>query len=375
MEQIRTNMTFEELDRCFRDDNFPEIENDINGFRFLQIRSLSRSDLMESLMSQYDIDFSNIGKRSYFSTLFNSEISNDHISIFIRANYEIERSQRRIGEADLIDQLQRLQAFDWGGSHQNGLEKNIVDNYVKKIKNFEEINRKIDSTLLESVRGYTLNSWYNHWTSIIIEDIFKDCHNILPAIGLVKKIDFFIDKVPFDLKVTYFPDELMAKKLQDSGFGVELTKLKQKCRMLNIHIPQDLTGKALKIHLYNKLSEDHRAEAREFIDSLNSKKKQIIRALKNNPNELKIWLYENQGEKRFDASNRFFLVLIDEDNYNDSWKLKRNIGFIRDNVAQHVSEVNSHSESLNTRFFWAPNNRYYECKSDILFLSYSREGG
>lgn len=373
MDQINTNMTFEQLDRCFRDDQFPEIENDINGFRFLQIRSLSRSDLMEELMTRYDIDYAIIGKRNYFSTIFNSGISDNEISEFIRSNYTREREQRREGEDDLVDQLQRLQAFDWGGSHQNGLEKNIVDNYVKKIRNFEEINRRIESTLLESVRGYTLNSWYNHWTSIIIEDVFKDCSNILPAIGLVKKIDFFIDKVPFDLKVTYFPDELMEAKLKEMRFGVEVTKLKQKCRSLHIHIPEDLTGKALKIHLYNKLSEDHRPEAKEFIKTLNSLKKQIIRKIKENPNELKIWLYENQGEKRFDASNRFFLVLIDEDNFNDSWKLKRSIGFIRNNVAQHISRINSHSDSLNTKFFWKPANRYYECKSDIIFLSYSRD--
>lgn len=373
MDQINNNMTFEQLDRYFRDDQFPEIENNINGFRFLQIRSLSRSDLMEELMAKHDIDYTVIGKRNYFSTIFNSGISDNEISEFIRLNYTREREQRGEGENDLVDQLQRLQAFDWGGSHQNGLEKNIVDNYVKKIRNFEEINRRIESTLLESVRGYTLNSWYNHWTSIIIEDIFKDCPNILPAIGLVKKIDFFIDKVPFDLKVTYFPDELMEAKLKEIHFGVEVTKLKQKCRSLDIHIPEDLTGKALKIHLYNKLSEDHRLEAKEFIRTLNSLKKQIIREIKGNPNELKIWLYENQGEKRFDASNRFFLVLIDEDNFNDSWKLKRNIGFIRGNVAHHISRVNSHSNSLNTRFFWKPANKHYECKSDIIFLSYSRD--
>ena len=35
------------------------------------------------------------------------------------------------------------------------------------------------------------------------------------------------------------------------------------------------------------------------------------------------WLYENQGERRFDASNRLFLILVDQRNYFDSWKLKR----------------------------------------------------
>ena len=57
-------------------------------------------------------------------------------------------------------------------------------------------------------------SWYNHWTSIIIEDIFKDHANVLPAVGLVKKIDFFVRDVPFDLKVTYLPEGYLKEKRQ-----------------------------------------------------------------------------------------------------------------------------------------------------------------
>jgi len=30
-----------------------------------------------------------------------------------------------------------------------------------------------------------------------------------------------------------------------------------------------------------------------------------------NPAELIKWLYEEQGERRFDAANRFFLILVD----------------------------------------------------------------
>ncbi|NJN78261.1 MAG: hypothetical protein HC803_07965 [Saprospiraceae bacterium] len=107
--------------------------------------------------------------------------------------------------------MNRLQHFDWGGSFGNSLEKNIVNNYVKKIQSYQVINDEIEGSLLNSLRGYTLNSWYNHWTSIIIEDLFKDHETVLPTVGLVKKIDFFINDIPFDLKVTYFPEQLLKR--------------------------------------------------------------------------------------------------------------------------------------------------------------------
>lgn len=363
-------MTFEQLHDCFKQDDFPSIENDTLGYRYLLLRSMSRNDLMEKLMTEKNINCP--FKKEYLKTLFNSDITEQEIIRFIKDNYRLERESRIESEPVLIDQLQRLQTFDWGGSYQNGLEKNIVDNYVKKIKNFDELNRKIDSSILDSVRGYTLCSWYNHWTSIIIEDILKDQPSVLPAIGLVQKVDFFIHQIPFDLKVTYFPEELMAMELKESGFGNETTQLKRQCRNLQLLIPQDLGSKALCIHLYNKLKENSSDEARNFINELNETKRKIINKYKTNPSKLKTWLYENQGEKRFDASNRFFLVLTDEDNVHESWKLKRKVEFLKQEISNHFNMNRVENlESLITPFFWK-DGRQYKPYSDMLFLSYKR---
>ena len=310
-------------------------------------------------------------KSEYLRVLFESNIVEEAIIQFIRKNYRLERALREREEPVLIDQLSRLQTFDWGGSYQNGLEKNIVDNYVKRIKNFDELNNRIDTSILDSVRGYTLNSWYNHWTSIIIEDIFKDHPAILPAIGKVSKIDFFIQGIPFDLKVTYFPEELMKTELKLSGYGNELTHLKRVCRKLGLVIPTDLPEKALRIHLYNRIMENSNLYARTFIADLNNTKKLIINKYKSNTGNLKRWFYENQGDKRFDASNRFFLVLIDEDNIHNSWKLKRKIEFLKKEVASHFNFASKFTtSSLITPFTWKDGRQFHPL-SDILFLSYS----
>lgn len=366
-----TDLNFNELDICFRNDDFPAIENDRRGIRFLKLRSMSRKVTMEEFCQIHKIDVQSIPAKDYFSYIFNNEaITDGDLDNFINFKYQEERNIRINNQDYLVDQLNRLKHFDWGGSHGNSLEKNIVNNYVKKIQSYDKINEEIEGTLLSSLRGYTLNSWYNHWTSILIEDLFKDHPIVLPTVGLVKKIDFFINNIPFDLKVTYFPEQLLADKLKERGFGNELTRLKQICRSLSIFIPNDLKSKALKEHLLNILSEDQRREAKEFVFELKEHKKQIISEAEENPTELKKWFYENQGEARFDASNRFFLVLTDETDMSSSWKLKRNIVFLKDKINKHLKNLQMNASSLNTNFYWYKDHQTYHCKSDILFLKF-----
>ena len=96
--------------------------------------------------------------------------------------YEKEREVRRENEDRLLNELYKIQSFDWGGLHQNSLEKTIVNNYVKKITSYESLSNEIEKSLHNSMRAYVLASWYNHWTSIIIEDIFKEHDKVIPAV-------------------------------------------------------------------------------------------------------------------------------------------------------------------------------------------------
>jgi len=369
-----TNLNFNELDRYFRNNDFTSIENDNRGIRYLKLRSMSRKETMIEFCQIHSISLETLKLKEYFSNIFNLErVSDRNINDFINLKYQEERVGRIDNQDYLVDQLNRLQNFDWGGSFGNSLEKNIVNNYVKKIKSYVQINEEIEGRLLSSLRGYTLNSWYNHWTSILIEDLFKDHSTVLPTVGLVKKIDFFINDIPFDLKVTYFPEQLLADKLRLCGYGNELTKLKRICRSLSIFIPADLKDKELKEHLLNILSEDPRDEAKAFITTLREHKKNIISEAEANPTELKKWFYENQGEARFDASNRFFLVLTDEANMSNSWKLKRNIVFLREKINAHLDNLQMDMTTIDTEFYWYQDQQSYNCKSDILFLKYSIE--
>jgi len=46
------------------------------------------------------------------------------------------------------------------------------------------------------------------------------------------------------------------------------------------------------------------------------------------PIELAKWMYEHQGEQRFGSDNRLFVILLDQNNPADSWKIKRNFDMI-----------------------------------------------
>lgn len=52
-----------------------------------------------------------------------------------------------------------------------------------------------------------------------------------------------------------------------------------------------------------------------------------IEALRN-PSDLAIWMYENQGVQRFGSDNRLFVILLDKDNPERSWELKRDFSLV-----------------------------------------------
>ena len=264
-----------------------------------------------------------------------------------------------------MNQLYRLQVFDWGGLHQNSLEKTIVDNYVKKITNYDTLSDKIDNELLNSMRGYVLCSWYNHWTSIIIEDVFRDHPTVLPAVGLVKKIDFFIGDVPFDLKVTYLPEGFIKDSRRESGVRPELTLLKQGARSRNIPFDKNLPEGKLLEDLWAKHRDHPAQQSQQLVAELSEYRCKLLKSCQEEPEELLRWLYENQGVRRFDASNRLFLVLVDQSNFFDSWKLKRAKPLLEDRIGNYLDSI-AGDPGRSVEFQWEGST--YNALANVVFV-------
>ena len=331
-------MKFKQAEELFRGDQIWELAQEHDGLRYLKLRSLNRREYLNTLFEIAGTQSMSATTKAMFKEAFESSaISTSYIDKLIRDTYEQQRAARRAKEPELVTQLYRLQSFDWGGLHQNSLEKTIVDNYVKKITDFELLTDKIENELHNSMRGYVLCSWFNHWTSIIIEDVFRDHPVVLPAIGQVKKIDFFVSNVPFDLKVTYLPEGFIKEKRRLDHLRPELTFLRQGARARGIHFENTLSGARLLEDLWAKHRDHPSPQSQELIAELWNYRSAILVQCMENPGELLKWLYENQGIRRFDASNRLFLILVDRDNFFDSWKLKRAKELLQDRIHSYLS--------------------------------------
>lgn len=358
---------FNTLKNLYDNNQFVDLINDPDGIYWLKLRSISRAPQLRELCRRAGIDYEGIGYRQLFKHIYDNRPKEQASEELIKDLYEEERGKRRENEDYLISQLYQMKAFDWGGLYQNSLERTIVNNYVKQIQGWDELNSAIDNEIHMSMQGYVRCSWYNHWTSIIIEDIFKDHPKVLPAVGRVKKVDFFIADFPYDLKVTYFPDGYMKELRKDAGLSPEFTELKGFCRQEGIWYDRDKSKRELFPELLAKISEYPTESACDFIQSFAATRKQFVRSTIQDPTRLKVWLYENQGVRRFDAASRFYLILVNIDNLEVSWRLKRNKKLLADTINSHLDQISrEHIEKLGIHFDWQ--GRVYETYADILFV-------
>ena len=343
---------FEDALKAFKQDKIADLADDPSGLRFLLLRSLARKDYLNEVAASAGVKTEEIPNNDLLRRVFESkQISVAHVKSQIASIYERERAVRRKREHHLLNELYLVKEFDWGGLHQNNLEKSIVDNYVKKIHTYDLLCDSIDSKLYPSMRSYVLCSWYNHWTSIIVEDIFKDHRRVLPAVGLVKKMDFFVDDVPFDLKVTYLPEGYVKDRRKEENVRPEATLLKRVCRKFDVPIPSYMPESRLLENLWEMMQDHPSQDAQETISELRKFRDKLLEEVVHEPLRLIKWLYENQGSRRFDSANRLFLVLVNTSNYFDSWKLKRSRDFLVQAIHQALDQFQE-GEVDKLRFSW-----------------------
>ncbi len=188
-----------------------------------------------------------------------------------------------------------------GSFIQGQLDNKIQVNYVRKYFRYFDLINHIESELYGEIRNYVICTWYNHWTTVIIEDIISRHPKVIPTLKNVKGIDIFFDNQPFDLKITYMPN----------GYT-------------------------------------------DFENALN------------NPKDLIIWLYENQGEQRFGADNRLFVILFDKRNPENSWKIKRDIALIQSKITEFF---NNERVTNNDEVVFKFKRNTYTAISKLLFIT------
>jgi len=359
---------FKYFKQLYRDNKFDILLKEQGCNYWLKLRSISRKELLKEFCMLAKLNPANVTGEALFELVYEANPPETLIDKFIAQKYQTERTHRKANETKLVSELSKMRVFDWGGLYQNNLERTIVDNYVKKIQDFDVLNKKIENEIHASMRGYVQCSWYNHWTSILIEDIFKDHKNVLPTVGLVKKIDFFIGDIPFDMKVTYFPDGFMAERRKIAGLPAEIQEVKRVAKSIGIKYNREQKEKAIFSELITRIAESSKSEAKEFYKNFNQTKWSIIRETIKNHSNLIRWLYEEQGERRFDAANRLFLVLIDKHSLEESWKMKRNLDLLKDKINDYLDTFNpAKASKLKMEFNWIDGKKYV-AMSDVIFI-------
>lgn len=360
-------MNFDEANRLFRDGKISQLAASNSGRRFLKLKSLSRKPYLLRLFEEMNQTPAGNNAKDIFKEAFNSKWAEKDIDKVINIIDAEQRRDRNRHREQIINQLYKLKSFDWGGS--SSIEKKIVDRYVKKIWDFGTLEQAIEGDLHQSMRGYVLCSWYNHWSSLLIEDIFRDHEAVLPAIGLVKQIDFFVCSIPFDLKVTYLPEGFVVSSRKDRGLRQELPLLKRSAKDNGIPINQDLNAREMLEDLWVKHEESSCQSAVGLVDDLRGFRGELVREALSDATLLIRWLYENQGERRFDASNRLFLILIDPKDYFASWKLKRSFQLLENEITAYLNSASKGSVGSAITFQWKGEN--YKARSDAIIISKS----
>ena len=227
----------------------------------LKLSSIPANELRE-LASNFGINKKG-SKTEIVKRLMSYSLDVKQIEYFIKNSYikRIEDRRLLISDEDLKKELTKVKNFSWGVI-QGQLDQKIQTEYVRKIVKYEELINTVKGKLHNDITNYVICTWFNHWTTVLIEEHISIHRKVIPTLKNIKGIDIFFDGQPFDLKVTYLP------RNYETNYAV------------------------------------------------------------NQPKNLAVWMYENQGAQRFGDDNRLFVVLLDRDNPENSWKLKRDFNLV-----------------------------------------------
>lgn len=350
-----------------------EFSVDTVGVLWLKIKSIIRKELIVEFIAKNKITLKETSLEKQFIELYNSLSKVPEKSHKLLDDYIKEKNKKDIvtlDTAQLVSELYKLKNFDWGGDYQNSLDKYLVSRYVKvQSPSYETLISKFETEIAVAVQGYVLNSWYNHWSSILIEHIFKSHVAVLPTVGKIKSVDFFINNIPFDLKVTYLPVGYISFKRKEKKFPVELTYLKGRAKEAKISFDKTAKPEDIYYEIVEKMKDrnDHFCSA--VLATLKKEKLKILKEARNNPKILAQWLYENQGEMRFGSENRLFLVLVDTNDFEGSWKLKRNIDLLKPTILKYLDNFkNKKVSDLKVSFTFKGKPQTFTALADVIFV-------
>ncbi len=356
---------FEKLDKEFRAQNLYAFNNNENALLYLKVRAVCRGKQIKQFIDKNGIVLTSTRINDQFAELFsvmeNTPNGMEMLDTYLRDRNNEWYHTMGVDEEKLKSGLRQINNYEWGGDQENSLDQYLVRRYIKVISDLDELRSKADA-IAANAWNFVQTSWYNNWTSYLIESIFKKHRRVLSAVGEIKSVDFFIDNKPVDLKVTYFPGAYLQGKLRGVLGNSELTWLKHKAKVFGILPDKNLSDS----EQYNFLREEIESHGhQEVIAQLTQLRKQIVDDARKNPESLMKWLYENQSPRLFGAENRLFVVLVDSTDMDQSWKMKRAFSLIEKEVKAYLENFTDTSLKKIDFTFKKQN---YRSLADVIFV-------
>lgn len=357
--------TFKQWDDLFRAQKLNSFNDNPLGILWLKVRAICRSRQLKKFLFENHLSLQSTKISECNIELYNIlKDRNDSMELLDAFLHDLNNEwylAKGVDADKLKEDLYKIQYYIWGGDQNNSLDKYLVSRYVKDISDFSILQSK-QIEIAGNAWNYVQNSWYNNWTSFLIESLFKRSPKVVSAVGEIKSVDFFINNYPIDLKVTYFPNQFMDSKIKEILGKSPLSWLKNKCKEYGIKSNPTASTSQQMYTLIEKLKESGRGNV---LDEFNNTRRQIIEEAQNNPIELITWLYENQGEMRFGAENRLFLILVDPDAFEDSWKMKRAFALIEPKINNYLKDFDSMSlKHIDFEF----KQQMYSTLADAIFI-------
>ena len=248
----------------------------IRDSNFIKLKSLKKENL-KTFCQNYNLDFRpNITDTIsiILENFDNGKISTENINSFIRKLYvDVRDSEVKITGAthqEIIKELNKVDEHIWG-MVQGDVDSHIQSNYVRKFYRYDDVVNAIRANLYKSIESYALSSWFNHWSTVFLEDLINENANVIPIIKKVKGVDIIWNEQPVDIKVTNLPKEWFK-----SGYDIDYAI--------------------------------------------------------NNPKMVCKYMYELQGAQRFGDDNRLFVIIYDKNKPEESWKIKRDYDLIKSKI-------------------------------------------
>ena len=212
--------------------------------------------------------------------------------------------------SDLIEQINKVENYVWDRVQSDYILNNHGSFLFKTydyIELLDKIRIKIKEKNLPNVfEQYTINRWYNFACSIVIQSFLEEHKRVTAEPNRRSLVrDIFIDKNPFDFKITYVFKNCSKKMLEEN----------------------------LK-----------------------------------NPTNFIIKYYKGGGKQRMHMDPKLFMIFCDQENHNiHQWEMKREFPVIKDFLQKYLDGTGE-SEYLNKMKYKISDSEHVIEMADLFFI-------